>query len=115
MSAKVGSTDDAVVKKKRGKKGDFQGERLKILEDNLDAYREAAKDGAGAVHTWFTNVFFPSYWRKFHWSVPLTADKPDDVAKLPPVSDEALSPEQRKAKAEAVQAAVKVSFERVSG
>ncbi|KDQ24430.1 hypothetical protein PLEOSDRAFT_1107361 [Pleurotus ostreatus PC15] len=67
-----------VPKKKRGNQGDFHGVRLQFLEEHLQAYQAASKENT--VRVWFQDTFFPSYWKSFHWSLPLNKDpSPSDV------------------------------------
>ncbi|KAF9489974.1 hypothetical protein BDN71DRAFT_1435017 [Pleurotus eryngii] len=87
------STADKESKKKRGKKGDFQG--------------KVSSEGTAAVHKWFMAEFFPKYWNEFHLSLPLTEDKPQDASKLPLMKDKYLTAEQQLAKTNVMQAAVK--------
>ncbi|KAJ8481558.1 hypothetical protein ONZ45_g15277 [Pleurotus djamor] len=106
-AAKAPSKPKDEPPKKRGNKGDFTGYRLQVLEEELSNYCKATATNANTVHTWFTLQFFPRYWDKFHWSVPLNKDTSDIVGPLLPKEDELLCPEQRKVKKGMVDAAMK--------
>ncbi len=92
-----------VGKRKRGNQGDFKGERLQYLNDMLPQYREASS--SGTVSTWFTNTFFPNYFRKFPWFIPAEDDIPEafNVA----LEESKLTPEVAKTKSDSVNKLVK--------
>lgn len=93
-----------VGKRKRGNQGDFKGERLQYLNDMLPQYREASS--SGAVSTWFTNTFFPNYFRKFPWFIPAEDDIPEafNIA----LEESKLTPEVANMKSDTVNRLVKV-------
>ncbi|KAJ8699107.1 SERTA domain-containing protein 3 [Pleurotus ostreatus] len=92
-----------VGKRKRGNQGDFKGERLQYLNDMLPQYRKASS--SGAVSTWFTNTFFPNYFRKFPWFIPAEDDIPEafNIA----LEESKLTPEVANMKSDTVNRLVK--------
>ncbi|KAJ7601428.1 hypothetical protein DFH06DRAFT_1154134 [Mycena polygramma] len=95
--------DSTKPKQKPGNKGDFHGQRLAFLKEQLDGYLEASRNGKTRK---FWPPFFEKYWDKFSWRLKLD-EEPEEGATS--TAMEVLSKEEFEQKAK-VQLATKIKL-----
>ncbi|KAJ6504285.1 hypothetical protein C8R47DRAFT_1248391 [Mycena vitilis] len=95
--------DPTKPKQKPGNKGDFHGQRLAFLKEQLDGYLEASRNGKTRK---FWPPFFEKYWDKFSWRLKLD-EEPEEGATS--TAMEVLSKEEFEEKAK-VQLATKIKL-----
>ncbi|KAJ8514956.1 hypothetical protein ONZ45_g7563 [Pleurotus djamor] len=71
--------DTTEAPRKRGNRGDFQGRRLQHLDQAFSDYMAASSISSTKVTEWFNNDFFPGWFEKFPWYIPLTEEVPVDI------------------------------------
>lgn len=96
---------DRSQKRKAGRKGNFNGKRLQLLESYLPHW-DKARLNRTTGDFWIT--VFSAYWAKFPWHLQQNEEPPDD-APLAPTNEE-LTEEELERKVATIRLVEKVRF-----